>query len=78
MGIYSWVGAWNLNRQQHCSGQVLHGGQTGCMLGNSGGAGVGEREQQGWEQGRRQDAAARSLRLAVKTADGRPIRRLQT
>lgn len=28
MGIYSWVGAWNLNRQRHCSGQVLRGGQT--------------------------------------------------
>lgn len=45
MGIYSWVGAWNLNRQRHCSGQVLRGGQTGCMLGTGGGragaAGVG-------------------------------------
>lgn len=37
MGIYSWVGAWNLNRERHCSGQVLRGGQTGCMLGKGGG-----------------------------------------
>lgn len=37
MGIYSWVGAWNLNRGRHCSRQVLRGGQTGCMLGKGGG-----------------------------------------
>lgn len=37
MGIYSWFGAWNLNRQRHCSGQVLRGGQTGCMMGKGGG-----------------------------------------
>lgn len=43
MGIYSWVGAWNLNRGWHCSGQVLRGGQTDCMWGKSRGS-LGEEE----------------------------------
>lgn len=76
MGIYSWVGAWNLNRQQHCSGQVLHGGQTGCMLGNSGGEGRGS----GRSRGGNRDEDRRSpleqhanmsapLKLTLKPAD---------
>ena len=44
MGVYSWVGAGNLNRQLHCSGQVPRGGADGLHVGKK------LRELPGWEQ----------------------------